>query len=246
MYTREEREEMLNEMKRTAKENGGEPLGRKRFSNETGIGVYDWGKYWENYSEFVMEAGLTPNSPWTKYPEGVLEEKMVLLIRKLPGSPRYPTMGAMRKEQTDNPDFPYRAIKRRGLNFVRDLVRYCEKNPGHDDILEICQPILEKLDEKEKDDVTNNSSSNVGIVYLYKRGKYYKIGRSNDPVRRAKEIRLETPDVLTPIHDIKTDDPNGVEAYWHKRFENKRWKRTEFFNLNSQDIKAFKRWKKIF
>ncbi len=152
----------------------------------------------------------------------------------------------MRIEQIGNPDFPYNAIKKRGRDFIRDLVRYCEKNPGHDDILEICQPILERLDEKEKDDVTNNSSSSVGTVYLYKHGKYYKIGHSNDPVRRGKEIRLESPETLKLIHSFKTDDPSGVEAYWKKRFENKRWKETETFSLNSQDIKAFKRWKKLY
>ena len=239
MYTREE---ILNEIKRTAKENGGKPLGTKRFSNETGIGVYDWGRYWPKYGDAVLEAGLTPNLPWTKYPEGVLEEKMVLLIRKLP---KYPTINKMRIEQIDNPDFPYHAIKKRKRDFVRDLVRYCKKRPGHDDILEICQPILEKLDEKEKNDVTNNSSSSVGEVYLFKRGKYYKLGRSHDLVRRGKEIRLELPEKPKLIHSFKTDDPSGVEAYWHKRFENKRLEKTEFFSLNSQDIKAFKRWKKI-
>jgi len=181
--------------------------------------------------------------PWTKYPEGVLEEKMVLLIRKLG---RYPTINQMRIEQTDNPDFPYHGIKKRKLKFVRDLICYCEKKPGFDDILKICQAKLEKFDEKEKDDVTDNSSSSVGEVYLYKRCRNYKLGRSKDPVRRSKEIRLESPEGLTLIHSIKTDDPNGVEAYWHKRFENKRWKKTEFFSLNSQDTKAFKRWKKIF
>lgn len=153
---------------------------------------------------------------------------------------------SLRIEQTDNPDFPYRAIKRRGSHFVRDLVRYCEKNPGHDDILQICQPILEKLDEKEKNDVSNNSSSSVGIVYLYKRGKYYKIGHTKDPVRRGKEIRLETPDTLRLVHSFKTDDPSGLEDYWKKRFKDKRWKETEFFSLNSNDIIAFKRWKKLY
>lgn len=240
MYTKEE---ILNEIKRTAKENGGKPLGEKRLLDETGIRSWDWGRYWPKYADAVIEAGFTPNLPWTKYPEGVLEEKMVLVIRKLG---RYPTINEMRIEQVGNPDFPYNAIKKRKWEFVRDLVRYCAKKPGHDDILEICQPILEKLDEKEKDDVTNNSSSSVGQVYLYKRGKHYKIGHSKDPVRRGKEIGLESPDILRLIHSFKTDDPSGVEAYWHKRFENKRWKETEFFSLNSQDIKAFKRWKKLY
>ena len=89
----------------------------------------------------------------------------------------------------------------------------------------IVRPKLEKFGEKEKDDVTDNSSSSVGEVYLYKRGKYYKIGHSKDPVRRGKEMRLELPEPLKLIHSFKTDDPSGVEAYWHKRFENKRLNR---------------------
>jgi hypothetical protein len=240
MYTKEE---ILNEIRRTAKENGDKPLGEKRFADKTGIGPYDWGQHWARYGDAVVEAGYPRNLPWTKYPEGVLEEKMVSLIRKLG---KYPTMNEMRIEQTGNPDFPYPAIKKRQLIFARDLIRYCGKKPDLDDILQYCQTKLEKSGEKEKDDVTDNSSSSVGEVYLYKRGKNYKLGRSKDPVRRGKEIRLESPEGLTLIHSIKTDDPNGVEAYWHKRFENKRWKKTEFFSLNSQDIKAFKRWKKIF
>ena len=62
------------------------------------------GGYWPKYGDALIEAGFPPNLPWTKYPEGVLEEKMVLLIRKLG---RYPTMNEMRIEGIDNPDFPY-------------------------------------------------------------------------------------------------------------------------------------------
>lgn len=240
MYTKEE---ILNEIKRTAKGNGGRPLGEKRFLDETEIRSWDWGRYWPKYGDAVIEAGFTPNLPWTKYPEGVLEEKIVFLIRKLR---KYPTVNEMRIEQIGNPDFPYTAVKKRGRDFIRNLVRYCERKQDHGDILEYCQPILDKLDEKENDGLTSNSSLSVGQVYLYKRGKYYKLGRSNDPVRRGKEIRIESPEPLRLIHSFKTDDPNGVEAYWHKRFENKRLKNTEFFSLSSQDIKAFKRWKKLY
>ena len=71
-----------------------------------------------------------------------------------------------------------------------------------------------------------------------------KIGKTNDTVRRGNELRIQLPEKTDLIHSIKTDDPSGIEAYWHKRFEEKRMQ-GEWFNLSSADVKAFKRWRRI-
>ena len=77
------------------------------------------------------------------------------------------------------------------------------------------------------------------MVYLIKSGKYYKIGRSNSVGRRAYEIQLQLPERVKVVHEIKTDDPQGIEEYWHKRFSAKR-KGGEWFSLNQEDLKAFR------
>ena len=86
----------------------------------------------------------------------------------------------------------------------------------------------------------------IGYFYIIKHGarREYKIGRTNNRLRREGEIGLDLPEKIEPIHVIETDDPAGVEAYWHRRFAEKRMK-GEWFTLTSDDARAFKRWRRI-
>ncbi len=238
------KQDILDIVQKTAKENGGVPLGRERFERETGIKPYDWGKYWAKFTDLQREAGFSPNTLNSAYDEEFILEKFILLMRELG---RYPTRGDLLVKSTSDTEFPSPNTFARFGNkkdTAQKLFQYATEK-RYDDILEICKPIIEnsrKDESTEGDD--SDTNLNVGAVYLFKHGKYYKIGKTNDTVRRGNELKIQLPESLDLIHEIKTDDPSGVEAYWHRRFDTKRMN-GEWFDLNSADLKAFRRWKKI-
>lgn len=112
-------------------------------------------------------------------------------------------------------------------------------------MFKVCNDILEKYVD-HNDNVKDESikSINSGFVYLGRQHGAYKIGKTKNAKRRRDDITLLGSEPFELIHEIKTDDVNGVEKYWHARFKSK-VKRGEWFNLSKADIKAFKRWKKI-
>ena len=123
------------------------------------------------------------------------------------------------------------------------ILEWCENKDDFEDITKLCISILEKSDKKESI-IDSDITKILGEVYLFKSGRYYKIGKTNDTVRRGSELRIQLPEKMDLIHSIKTDDPSGIEAYWHKRFDSKR-KQGEWFDLSVADVKAFKQWRRI-
>ncbi len=236
------KQDIIEAIRRTAKENGGIPLGRGRFEKETGIKPYDWGKFWSKLGDAQREAGFDPNTLNAAYGEEFLFEKFIAFMRELG---HYPTRGELLVKRNSDPDFPSPNTMASMGNKKETATKISEytKQKGYSDVVELCKEIIENV-EKENDNDDSDTNQIIGEVYLFKSGRYYKIGKTNDTVRRGAELRIQLPEKMDLIHSIKTDDPSGIEAYWHRRFESKRMNR-EWFDLSSADIKAFKRWKRI-
>lgn len=236
------KQHILEEIRRTAKQNGGVPLGRQRFLTETGIRESDWiGRYWSRWSDAVREAGYEPNTKQGAFGDDWLLEKLASLIRELG---HYPVAAELRLKARSDPEFPSHntfACFGRKAQVASALATWCESSPGWEDVQVICAPVAVS---PEADELPTGDEAEppIGYVYLLKSGKYYKIGRSNAPGRREYELSIQLPERVISVHTIKTDDPVGIERYWHQRFSERR-KNGEWFELLREDVSAFKRRK---
>ena len=159
---------------------------------------------------------------------------------------RVPTANDLRLKGRSDKSYPNaKVFERLGtkVELVGQLLAFCEVTPEFADVTRLCREYVPRRVQSTVDGV---GASIVGYVYLLRHGtrREFKIGRTNNPIRRAGEISIELPQKLEPIHVITTDDPAGVEAYWHRRFGDKRLK-NEWFALSSDDVGAFKKWRRI-
>lgn len=232
--------DILNSILRIATDNGGKAPGSQRVATETGMRKSDWyPKLWVRWSDALREAGLEPNVLNTAPQVADLINRHIEIIRQLGRFPIEPDLRLLPN---------VRGLSRLGNKRERAIkvLQYCHEHEGFEDIVSICEDLLETM-PTYVDCESASPKNQYGYVYLLKHGNRseYKIGRTVNPIRREGEIRLELPEIIEPIHYVQTDDPSGVEAYWHRRFSEKR-KQGEWFALSVEDVRAFKRWKRIF
>lgn len=242
-----DKEYILAEIRRIAAANGGKAPGMIRFDAETGIKQHDWyGRYWIRWGDALREAGFEPNRMNEAIDDELLLQKLVILTRRLG---HVPVRGEIMLSSKNDPSFPStKAYSRLGSKRQQALrvIAFCEANPGNEDVAAIWAPVANGKPHEAVNE-RNADAPAVGYVYLLKHGsrREYKIGRTFNPMRREGELGIQLPEKLEPVHYIKTDDPAGIESYWHRRFADKR-KEGEWFALSADDVRAFKRWKRIY
>lgn len=236
-----EKSHILAEIVRTAATNDGNSLGVKRFLSETGIRQADWyGIYWRRWSEALAEAGFKPNPFSIRYGEEYLLSTLANLTRELGYFPGKADLMLKRRRE---PSFPSHVAFLRTFkgapNLARKLGEFCASRPELSDLVEICQSAKARTPPAI---APSQEAEEFGTVYLLRSGRYFKIGRSNAVGRRERELAIQLPEKAQVVHSIRTDDPPGIEAYWHHRFVERR-KNGEWFDLTPMDVAAFRRRK---
>jgi hypothetical protein len=238
-YTGVVRNQILNEIRRLAEVNGGQPPGSRLFEAQSGIRESAWrGVFWARWGDAVAEAGLQPNARQGRLDDQFYLTKFAEACRHFS---KVPTAMELRMYQKIDAVFPnVKTITRRFGSLNNMPERLAEWVKGHNEYRDVAAILGNRIARPQPPE--GMSSTKEGLVYLIRSGPHYKIGRSEELERRVKEIRVALPEAATLVHSIRTDDPAGIEAYWHRRFADRR-ANGEWFKLSSADVAAFKRRK---
>lgn len=236
-----DRSEILEAIKHLARENGGKPPGSAVVQSQTGMRKADWYPHlWLRWGDALIEAGYSPNQLQVAKSDEMLIQSHITLTKELH---HLPVEGELRRKAREDRAFPSHTVFSRfgGKEKLLDAVfHYCQAHASHEDVLVLLgnrgAPTIRTPNRREK--------IATGFVYLMKSGRHHKIGRTVSVGSRERQLAIKIPIPPTTIHAIETDDPSGVEAYWHRRFAEKRGE-GEWFDLSPDDVEAFKRWKRI-
>lgn len=234
------RDLILSEIQRLAASNDGRPPGEMLFTRETGIAAHQWrGKFWARWGDALVEAGYRPND-WTgRLDSGAILAGVIAACRHFG---RLPTKDEIEIYRKSVPSIPTAKSITRHFGSRSGLITALTKRAAEDHGLADIAAMLPEEPATNRAPVATPIRAPEGFVYLIRSGEFFKIGRSDDIERRVKEIRIALPDKATLVHTIRTDDPAGIETYWHRRFEDKR-ANGEWFKLSPADISAFKKRK---
>lgn len=225
------REFVLSEIRRLTAENGGRVPGAEKFNRITHLSQSYWkGEIWLCWNDAVRDAGLAPNTKTPRLDDDQMLFDLAVAIRKFGHIPTTAELRNYRKSARLPAQKTYinhfggkRAMLIRLKSWVQD-------RPEWSDVAALLADVSD--DEPEPPRWT-------GAVYMMRAGPLFKIGCSRKPEQRTRTVAFGVPAEAVVIHVIETDDPFGVEAYWHRRFADKR-ARGEWFRLSADEIAAFR------
>jgi len=187
----------------------------------------------------LIEAGFQPNT-WTGKSDA--NSIIIGIIAAARHYGHFPTNDEISMLRASAPSIPAPKTIRGNLGRQDDMVDAIRAFVGDAPEYADVRRMLPNRSRPRQQTPVSGAKQVDGHVYLIKSGDFYKVGRSDELERRVKEIRIALPDAATLIHAITTDDPPGIEAYWHRRFADRR-ANGEWFKLTTDDVKVFMRRK---
>ena len=238
------KDHILSEIRRTAAENGGKPLGKDRFSAATDISQNDVFRYWARWGDACQEAGFTPNQLQVPHTDDDVLARYAVLARELG---KLPVRNEVNLAARNRTGFPWYSSFARFGSRTELAARLKQWSVARNDteVAGLCDAYLARNRSGTAQEAEHPTTAETdGFVYMFQHGnrREFKIGLTNSVGRREYELSIQMPESLKLVHSIKTDDPAGIEIYWHNRFRAKR-KGGEWFELSAADVAAFRRRK---
>lgn len=235
------RDDVLKLIRFHSAQNDGRGVSMDKFAELTGIKRHEWqGKLWARWNDALSEAGYGPNVFGSEsFDPDVLIHLLGDLTLELDAFPSHNDIN-FRHHQV--PTFPRADAFAKHIGTAdkraQALAQLALDEPRYAAVYDIVAPRL-RTPKRSEAAAPSPPSSYPGRVYLIKSGDFYKIGKTDNPTRRYTEIQLAVPGNVEEVHVLETDDPSGIELYWHRRFAGKR-RAGEWFALTDADVAAFK------
>ena len=232
MQAREaQRARIIAEIRRIAAENGGSPPGIQQFVRKSGIKRSGFSLIWARWPDAVRDAGFTPHPANPRLDDDDMLAAIAEVARQLG---RIPAESDLRVHRASGRYLPGQKAFMRHFGskagMLRSLKRWAAASAERADIAAMLAQVGEPPDPEPR--ITD-------AVYLMKFGRFFKIGCSATPEQRVSDLQRGLPERAKLLHIIRTDDPYGIEAYWHRRFAEK-CARGEWFRLTPEDVAAFR------
>ncbi|WP_018440951.1 GIY-YIG nuclease family protein [Trinickia symbiotica] len=236
------KDDVISRIRELASRNGGK-VSFNFFIEETGISAQRLRRqpWFGGWNALLQEIGVqTSIFSVPRTSDDVIVGAVAELTRRLG---RWPTEDEFVREKQTDPMFPTLQVIRRAKKSGR-LWELLNDYRADDDTYAVVRAIAApRAEDQPQTDGADATARVRGYVYMLRHGRHYKIGCTTTPTRRFREVRIELPEETVQVHAIETDDPRGIEAYWHRRFDAKRIRNSEWFELDAEDIRSFKRRK---
>jgi hypothetical protein len=242
MTDRPTKAEICDQIRLYAAETGRTP-GKGSFLKFSGISEASVTYYWPRWTDAVREAGFAPLA----VPQRIDEDDILAHLAKITTElGHFPTINEYKILARGRADLPAEITVRKRFgsaeNWRAQLRSFAHASEDYSSVLKL-------LDTPRRRTKTNKEKTVNGYVYLRKLPGRFKIGRTTSVPKREQQHQTKTWEKQGLVHVIETDDPEGIEDYWKRRFKDKNKKLvdgrqkevtpTEEYYLTDEDVAAF-------